>query len=105
MTEYIEREAAIEAAYQGLKRPSNTEEWKRICEQLQNVPTADVAPVRRAKWRKRMEEKETPCYKSFTPIWSCSECGTEYDASFCMTVNFCPNCGAKMTEDHHEQKE
>ena len=60
---------------------------------------ADVRPVVRGKWKKRMEEKETPYYKSFTPIWSCSECGTEYDPSFCMTINFCPNCGADMREE------
>lgn len=49
-------------------------------------------------WKKRMKEHETPYYKSFTPIWSCSECGTEYDPSFCMTINSCPNCGAIMEE-------
>lgn len=58
----------------------------------------DVRPVVRGKWKKRMEEKETPYYKSFTPIWSCSECGTEYDPSLCMTINFCPTCGADMRD-------
>jgi anaerobic ribonucleoside-triphosphate reductase len=57
-----------------------------------------VRPVVRGKWKKRMEENETPYYKSFTPIWPCSECGTEYDPSLCMTINFCPNCGADMRE-------
>lgn len=62
--------------------------------QMLDIPAADVRPVVHGKWKKRMEEKETPYYKSFTPIWSCSECGTEYDPSLCMTINFCPNCGA-----------
>lgn len=89
--EYIEREAAIKIA-SGYCHPAN------VAAELAKLPAADVRPVVRGRWKKRMEEKETPYYKSFTPIWSCSECGTEYDPSFCMTINFCPNCGAMMEE-------
>lgn len=76
--------------------------WATV-DEIAKMDGEDVRPVKRGKWEKRMEEKETPYYKSFTPIWSCSECGTEYDPSFCMTINFCPNCGADMRtkEDNH----
>lgn len=71
MSDYIEREAVISA----------------------------IREVVSGKWKKRMEEKETAYYRSFTPIWTCSECGTDYDPSVCMTINFCPNCGADMRRE------
>ena len=64
----------------------------------------NVQPVAQGKWEKRMEEKKTPYYKSFTPIWSCSECGMEYDPSFCMTIDYCPNCGADMREERRNAR-
>lgn len=93
--DYISREAAVRAIdvkniYHGIIEP--------LQEILRDIPAADVRPVVRGTWMKCMVEKETPYYKSFTPVWSCSECRKEYDPSFCMTINFCPNCGADMRE-------
>lgn len=105
MAEYIEREKAL--AFQNELEPclcrsaatgevfSATKDADLVA-YLQGIPAADVRPVARGRWEKRMEEEETLYYKSFTPIWSCSECGTEYDPSLCMTINFCHNCGADM---------
>lgn len=45
MADYIDREQAIEAAYQGLKRPNEDPKWIDICENLKAVPSADVKPV------------------------------------------------------------
>lgn len=90
VTDYISREAALEAA------KAHYPKANEMIAGIILIPAADVRPVVRGKWKKRMEEKNTPYYKSFTPIWSCSECGTEYDPSLCMTINFCPTCGADM---------
>lgn len=101
MDDYISREAAILEFCDDCIDKKWCKRNGGSCSKINNinaVPAADVRPVMRGKWKKRMEEKETPYYKSFTPIWSCSECGTEYDPSLCMTINFCPNCGADMRE-------
>lgn len=97
MKKYIECAAAIEAAYQGLKRPSNTEEWKRICEQLQNVPAADVVEVRHGRWIGYPEcLKYTNAYSDDHIVCSaCEECFSILDND-CERFNFCPRCGAKM---------
>ena len=101
VTDYISREAAIkEFCDDCMDREwckSNGESCSRI-KNINSVPAADVRPVVRGTWMKCMVEKETPYYKSFTPVWSCSGCRKEYDPSFCMTINFCPNCGADMRE-------
>lgn len=65
---------------------------------MNEVPAADVRPVKRGHWVKRMEGHTTPKYTSFTPIWSCSECGLEYDPALAPRIHFCYNCGADMRE-------
>lgn len=96
MAEYYSKEAVVEfiRSYR-----HSTDVAFHMEDHLYEITAADVRPVVRGKWKKRMEEKETLYYKSFTPIWSCSECGTEYDPSLCMAINFCPNCGADMREE------
>ena len=55
---------------------------------IENVPTADVEPVRHGKWT-QMDLCEIRCSEcgDFSPI--------KYDWSEDLT-NYCPNCGAKM---------
>ena len=62
--------------------------WTR--QALDDMPTADVGPVRYGRW---VEDKYS--YEH------CSVCGFEWDepeyvSNFRCTVNYCPNCGAKM---------
>lgn len=95
MKEYIEREAAVNAIM-GETTDAHYPGW--YAGKIAAIPAAPVREVVRGKWKKRMEEKETSYFKSFTPIWTCSECETDYDPSFCMTINFCPNCGTDMRE-------
>ena len=52
-------------------------------------------PIKRGHWVKRMEEHTTAEYTSFTPIWSCSECGLEYDPAIAPRIQFCYNCGTR----------
>ena len=40
MNDLISREAAIEAAYQGLQEPANSAKWERILGNLKAVPSA-----------------------------------------------------------------
>lgn len=57
---------------------------------IDEMPAADVSPVRRGRWIEQCEES----------FYSCSACGTEW-----ITIegtpkendmDFCPHCGAKM---------
>lgn len=79
MAEYIEREAALEAA----KKSHLYFDIKPI---INSIPVADVRPVVRGKWI------DTDNYYQ---RWKCSACG-------CHTRDarppFCPNCGARMEE-------
>ena len=60
---------------------------------IDEMPAADVAPVRHGRWIEECEES----------LYSCSACGTEW-----ITIegtpkengmDFCPHCGAKMDGD------
>ena len=55
---------------------------------LDEIPAADVSPVRHAEW---------DIDKSFIPfVCTCSECCASYDADGAFEWNYCPNCGAIM---------
>ena len=63
------------------------------------LPAADVAPVRHGRWIDAYPDIEA------NPMFMygiCSECGFEQGIS--KYLNYCPNCGARMTEDIDEQK-
>lgn len=105
MDEYIKRNSAIGWAVSGqiltFPHTEDGEKWIRVNEvreSLQSVPAADVRPVKRGHWVKRMEEHTTPKYKSFTPIWPCSECGLDYNPALAPRIHFCYNCGADLRE-------
>lgn len=89
MLEYIDREAALSIF---------EEKWeseKAMADAINEIPAADVAPVRHARW---VLEYTTP-YDD--PRWKnralkrCSACGWTNACRY----NFCPNCGAKMDEE------
>ena len=60
---------------------------------IDEIPTADVAQVRHGRWEKQRG------------IYSCSECGmtcpydVQADVIEYWPCNYCPNCGAKMSDD------
>ena len=83
MTEYIEREAAIDATY--------ALHFKDLIQEaLRNLPAADVRPVVRGKWSRVYDDFMKSNYDT------CSCCGKEYFGA--KGFNFCPNCGAEMEE-------
>ena len=64
---------------------------------VDEIPTADVAPVRHGYWIEQYEES----------LYSCSACGTEW-VTISGTpkendMDFCPHCGAKMDEKERDE--
>ena len=103
MKEYIERDALMLRikeihcaecdSYNGLRC--------RAClvddalDYIDSEPAADVEPVRHGEWRKS------------GPLLECQSCGELYSrlgGNAGKLWNYCPNCGARMTEDIDEQK-
>ena len=80
MTDYIKREDAIKAF-----DPSQRRDWYTpwIVETLEDLPSADVAPVRHGRW------------EEYGKTWWCSECGFETGLRW----DYCPDCGAIMDEE------
>ena len=62
-----------------------------VLEYVENLPAADVAPVRHGRW---LDSK----HKIFSNTYDyvCSNCGCDYALA---KYNYCPNCGAKMDGD------
>lgn len=70
-------------------------------ELIRSIPPADVKPVVRGEW---MEPEGSECVHAFAgevsislPSKKCSVCG--HLAVTFPKSNFCPNCGAAMTEE------
>ena len=91
MSEYIEREAAEDAAGEAYLKGLNPE-WA-----VRDVPTADVVPVVHGKWIR-------PHWKNSDYCCDCSECDgeamhREYQWNKKGIYPICPNCSAKMDGD------
>ena len=102
MDEFIKREAAIAIIEEKQKElcpigrygrgyvyGSDREKydaWEEIIDALENIPSADVAPVVHGVW---------VCVNKIDPIsgYRCSKCRRR--VGFDLTP-YCPNCGAKM---------
>ena len=96
MHEYIEREAAVKVAEKyGLANGSalgrHTGLADCIASEIADIPAADVAPVRHGRW---------VCVDTDTEqFFLCNRCKKkEYWES-----NYCPECGAKMTNAEEEE--
>ena len=63
---------------------------------IEDMPTADVAPVRHGQWEEASDGDGIVC-----PFCRTDFCTIIYDTEY---FNYCPNCGAKMDEkeDKHE---
>lgn len=98
MKEYIERAAAMESIL-GLTivDPAVAQYANAVCYHLQNLPAADVAPVRHGRWKLVGADK-----RGRGGNWECTGrdgCGKSYP----YRCDYCPKCGAKMDlEAGHE---
>ena len=104
MTDYISREAAIEAMYKDAEaHPGNTF-WTTQHEALRDIPAADVWPNVTGRWED--VEVTDVSAKTTLPLTSivsmrCSECNRYHNEVYFYgdateNAHFCPNCGAKM---------
>ena len=94
MAEYIDR-TALGIGYADPKafiNPAHADGWNTAIQIINEAPSADVAPVRHAKWVLIDECVNEGVY--------CSNCHKKiYRAEYAnqkVKSNFCPNCGAKM---------
>lgn len=104
MSDYISREAAIEAVCRRCKYAFPEDEPCGDCPAkaaIMAVPAADVEPVRHGKWNIRVSDERTLCLE-------CSVCGRKVDnfnlhrllifgeyGEACQRYPYC-HCGAKM---------
>ena len=90
MTEYIEREEAIDTVLDAyFNTPKVDLKGELFYRGLLKMPAADVAPVKHGQWI----DNGANGYK-----WAfvCSLCRYVDGHPFNNRHNFCPNCGAKM---------
>lgn len=91
MTEYIEKEAAIDAVHgefdECLVWDTSGLETANVVENiLDTIPPADVRPVKHGKWIEK-QDKDGKTYGV------CSCCGYKQYAGH---LKYCPECGGKM---------
>ena len=93
MAEYIERSALMQFPIRRnyYDRKNGNKHFingiESVLEYAENLPAADVAPVRHGHW-----VKEKP---DVLIHWHCSVCKNCYYLEE-PNANYCPNCGAKM---------
>ena len=82
LAEYIEREAAEEAVSHAIEL--NDTEFDIVCDYIDRVPAADVAPVKHGHWIQ-------------TNVFECSECEYSFEPEgYLPFLNYRPCCGARM---------
>lgn len=70
---------------------------EEFSEYLDEIPTADVAPVDRGHWL------DVGCYD--IGFWQCSCCGFLSEAIAAPKLyKFCPNCGKEMEINNYEER-
>lgn len=92
MAEYIEREILLKKNFYSENCNSEENRWNdyAIKDIIRHIPAADVAPVKHGHW---IQIDKNKC--------ECSNCGiivliAVYPHG---DKNYCPNCGAKITND------
>lgn len=96
MAEYIDREEA-----KNLLELALEDDWEvRYAEdRLDEIPAADVAPVKRGKW---IRDWLVARGDDVQWVFICSECGM---FTYTTTLHeFCPHCGAKMYEEADNER-
>ena len=100
MAEYIERAAAMESII-GLTivDPAVAQYANAVCYNLQNLPSADVAEVRRGRWLTTDAYPHhlycSVCYKTYAK-------NAKWVNELDLPTNYCPNCGARMDKEDEQ---
>ena len=89
MKELIERQAAVEAVYQALRKPSNSELFIRISNAIKELPPAQQEQP--AEWVPSTK------YKGFLTCSSCEDCYIENWSDREKKWKYCPACGRRMS--------
>ena len=92
MTDYIERQEAIDAVYYAI---GDGDKADFCADVIRSVPSADVVPVRHGRWKQAMLDHEAFGERPF--IYYCSKC-CQCAVS---KTSYCPNCGARMDGDEN----
>lgn len=101
MSDYIEREAAIDGLREHLRymldgapisqgtRDIYEMAYRHCIDKINSLPAADVREVVRGKWTMHSDHPDRLI---------CSECGAQFDVWHweAKQMHFCPNCGAEM---------
>ena len=95
MTDYIEREALLEAISKIGGSPLSEWDTVGVVSLVANQPAADVAPVRRGHWVRVGDG--TTCSECLAGMKRTDGIQTEWvDLSMML---FCPKCGSKMDKE------
>ena len=89
MTDYIKREDTIKAIESETYRHDYLD---HVIDIIEDIPSADVAPVRHGHWIKI----------SPAGIYECSECGKNVMTSDIEAYEYCHGCGARMDGGNDE---
>ena len=98
MARYIDADNLIKKIQEQYNNFSNdygyydhfTQGYEDALSTVENEPAADVAEVRRGKWERAVKN-----------VSRCTECGCARDIRTQVGWNFCPVCGAKMSEEEN----
>ena len=100
MNDLISRQAAIDALKEKVFQ-NLSDEFYGAMQVLDELPPAEVEPVKRGKW---IYDNQFHWYRA-----SCSECGykrvTDIKAEKWNGWKYCPSCGAKMDAEEGEPHE
>ena len=103
MKKYIDMDDLIELLSDMQGRCGTRAELRqnsKIWQQVKDMPTADVVPVRHGKW------KQWDGY-GYEDTYECTECGEPFvlieGTPLQNGYNYCPNCGARMDAERKEE--
>ena len=99
MKDLIEREKVLETF---LSRGSGYITELTMLDMINEIPAADVQPVKRGRWIDIYEYCEmNDCIPSGLALYYwCSECMEEQEK----TSDFCPHCGADMRQEENDKE-
>lgn len=91
MKDYIDRQAAIDALKEKVFH-NLSDEFYGAMQVLDELPSAEVEPVKKGKWIKTNNPSLSPFVPGSEWVYICLECECVFDDDW----KYCPNCGAKM---------